>query len=83
MSEGGKRMSFSDYLARRRISHTQSGAFTLQAREDPGMAEIESWPALQAYLFRRHGAKAKEAIDAAEPVWKGYRAHVLKTRHNK
>ena len=76
-------MSFLEYLAKRRVNHNPSGAFTLQAREDPGMAEIESWAALQAYLLRRHGAKAKEAIDAAEPVWKGYRAHVLKTRRQK
>jgi hypothetical protein len=76
-------MSFRDYLARSRVIHNPSGAFTLQAREDPSMDEIESWPALQAYLFRRHGAKAKEAIDAAEPVWKGYRAHVLRTQRTK
>jgi hypothetical protein len=73
-------MSFSDYLAKRRITDNPSGAFTREAREDPGMAVIESWPQLQAYLFRRHGTKVANVIDAAEPVWKGYRAHVLKTR---
>ncbi len=73
-------LSFSEYLARRRVTDNPSGAFTRDARDDPGMANIESWPALQAYLFRKHGAMVKEAIGAAEPVWKGYRAHVLKTR---
>jgi hypothetical protein len=73
-------MTFSEYLAKRRITDSPSGAFTLEAREDRNMAGIESWPALQAYLFRRHGSKVKESIEAAEPVWKGYRAHVLKNR---
>jgi hypothetical protein len=73
-------MSFSEYLAKRRLTNNPSGEFTRHARGDPRMAEIDSWPALQAYLFHRHGDKVKEAIDAAEPVWKGYRAHVLKSR---
>ena len=59
-----------------------SGAFTADARKDPKMAGIESWPALQAHLMRRHGAYAKEAIQAAEPVWKGYRAYLLKCRRD-
>jgi hypothetical protein len=75
-------MSFSEYLTKRRLTSNPSGEFTRAARTDPEMAKIESWPALQAYLFRRHGAKVKEVIDAAEPVWKGYRAHVLKTRRS-
>jgi hypothetical protein len=75
-------MSFSDYRAKRRLTESPSGEFTRSAREDPGMAKIESWPALQAYLFRQHGAKVKEVIDAAEPVWKGYRAHILKNRRS-
>jgi hypothetical protein len=75
-------MSFSDYLARRRLTDNPSGEFTRAARSDPHMAEIESWPELQAYLFRQHGARVKELIAGAEPVWKGYRAHVLKRRRS-
>lgn len=74
--------TFAEYLAKRRINGTVSEAFAREARQDPSMAKIESWAALQAYLFRRHGAKAKEIIQAAEPVWKGYRAHLLKTRRS-
>jgi hypothetical protein len=75
--------TFAEYLAKRRISANPSGAFTREARDDPGIEGIESWPALQAYLFRKHGAKVKEVIAAAEPVWKGYRAHVLNRRRDK
>ena len=75
-------MTFVEYLAQRRIKGNPSGAFTREARDDPTMARIESWPALQAYLFRRHGDKVKDPIVAAEPVWMGYRTHVLKTRRS-
>ena len=74
--------SFADYLAKRRITDNPSGAFTVEARADPQMAEIHTWPALQAYLFKRHGSKAATAIEAAEPVWKGYRAFVVKNRRS-
>jgi hypothetical protein len=45
------------------------------------MENIESWPQLRAYVYRKaHAEKIKETITAAEPVWKGYRAYVLKHR---
>lgn len=75
-------MNFSDYLAKRRVQNNPGGAFILDARKDPKRAHIESGPALQAHLMRRHGAYAKGAIEAAEPVWKGYRAYVLKNRRS-
>jgi hypothetical protein len=45
---------------------------------------MESWPQLQAYIYRKaHPSKVKDIIQAAEPVWKGYRALVLKDRRSK
>ena len=73
-------MSFSQYLGKRRITDTPSGEFVREARDDPAIEEVESWPALQAYLFRKHGGKVEEAIQPLSLVWKGYRAHVLKSR---
>jgi hypothetical protein len=82
MEERGS--SFRDYLARRRLSNTPAGEFTRTLLDDPAMAEIESWPQLQAYIFRHaHAGKVKDIVDAAEPVWKGYRAYVLKSRRLK
>lgn len=73
-------MSVRNYLAKHPINNNPSEAFTLEAREDPGMAELQSWPALQA--IRRHRAKAPAAINAAEPVWKGYRARIMESRRS-
>jgi hypothetical protein len=74
-------MTFLEYLAKRRITAGPAGDFTRDARKDPGMSEIESWPQLQAYLFRQAtGRRVKDIVEAAEPVWKGYRSHVLKNR---
>jgi hypothetical protein len=74
-------MTFQEYLEKRRITAGPTGDFTRDARKDPGMSEIESWPQLQAYLFRQaNGRRVKDIVDAAEPVWKGYRALVLKNR---
>jgi hypothetical protein len=73
--------NFQEYLAKRRINDNASGKFTRDVRDDPRMAHIESWPALQAYILRRANQEAvPEIIRAAEPVWKGYRALVLKAR---
>ena len=80
----GTSRSFQDYLAKRRLSNTPAGGLTLQLREDPAMAEIESWPQLQAYIFRHaQGRNVNDIVDAAEPIWRGYRAHVLKSRRTK
>lgn len=75
-------MSFSDYLAKRPRTNGPSEEFTRAMRADPQLPEIETWPELQAYLFRRHGTRVKELIAGAEPVWKGYRAYVLKSRRS-
>jgi hypothetical protein len=76
--------TFQDYLAKRRPSKTPAGDFVRELQDDPAMAQIESWPQLQAYIFRHaHSRKVKDIVGAAEPVWKGYRAHVLKSRRSK
>ncbi len=74
-------ISFKDYLASRRITPTPSGDFTKESRNDPAMAEIETWPQLRAHIFKKTTAEQlRKTIDAAEPVWKGYRASLLKAR---
>lgn len=83
-TDGMRGSSFRDYLAKRRLSNTPAGEFTGKLRDDSAMPEIESWPQLQAYIFRHvHPSKVNEVIDAAEPIWKGYRAFVLKNRRSK
>jgi hypothetical protein len=75
-------ISFRSYLLTRRNSPT--GEFVRQSRDEPAMEQIESWPQLQAYIYRKaHPNKVKDIIRAAEPVWKGYRALVLKDRRSK
>lgn len=74
-------MSFRDYLSSRRPTANPSGEFTRQVRDDPEMEKIEDWPQLRAYIYRKaHADKINETLAAAEPVWKGYRAYVLKHR---
>jgi hypothetical protein len=47
------------------------------------MEKIEDWPQLRAYIYRKaHADKINDTIAAAEPVWKGYRAFVLKHRRS-
>jgi len=48
------------------------------------MEQIESWPQLKAYIYRKaHPDKVEEIIQATEPVWKSYRSFVLKDRRSK
>ena len=76
--------SFRSYLLTRRNSEGPTGEFVRQSRDEPEMEQIESWPQLQAYIYRKaHPSKVKGIIQAAEPVWKGYRALVLKDRRSK
>jgi hypothetical protein len=76
--------SFRDYLTSRRTLDNAAGHFTRQVRDDPEMDRIEEWPQLRAYIYRKaHAEKVKETIAAAEPVWKGYRALVLKHRRQR
>jgi hypothetical protein len=76
--------SFRDYLTYRRIIGNSAGEFTREVRDDPAMEKIEDWPQLRAYIYRNaHADKINETIAAAEPVWKGYRAFVLKQRRKK
>lgn len=76
--------SFREYLAARRAGDNPAGEFARQVRDDPEMERIESWPQLQAYIYRKaHPGKIRDTIAAAEPVWKGYRAFVLKSRRKK
>jgi hypothetical protein len=73
--------NFRDYLAFRRITETPAGEFTRQVKDDPEMEKIEDWPQLRAYIYRKAQTdKINATIAAAEPVWKGYRAFVLKHR---
>lgn len=73
--------TFRDYLAFRRITDNPASEFTRQVKDDPEMEKIEDWPQLRAYIYRKaHAGKIRETIEAAEPVWKGYRAFVLKHR---
>ncbi len=72
--------SFRTYLSSRRTGENPTGEFVRQIRDDPEMEKIEDWPQLRAYIYRRHSGKILETIEAAEPVWKGYRAFVLKHR---
>ena len=77
-------ISFRSYLLTRRNSESPTGEFVRQSREEPEMEHMESWPQLQAYIYRKaHPSKVKDIIQAAEPVWKGYRALVLKNRRSK
>lgn len=73
--------TFRDYLATRRTGKNAAGDFTRQLRDDPEMEKIESWPQLRAYIYRKaHTDKVRDTIASAEPVWKGYRAFILKHR---
>jgi hypothetical protein len=73
--------NFRDYLTTRRSGNNPAGQFTRQVRNDPEIEKIESWPELRAYIYRKaHADKINATITAAEPVWKGYRAYVLKHR---
>jgi hypothetical protein len=73
--------SFRDYLNSRRVTKNSAGDFTRQICDDPEMEKIESWPQLRAFIYRKaHPQKINETIAAAEPVWKGYRAYILKHR---
>jgi hypothetical protein len=76
--------NFRDYLAYRRITENSAGEFARQVKDDPEMEKIEDWSQLRAYIYRKaHADKIKDTIAAAEPVWKGYRAFVLKQRRSK
>ena len=76
--------SFRDYLAYRRVTGNSAGEFTRQVKDDPEMEKIEEWPQLRAYIYRKaHPDKINDTIAASEPVWKGYRAFVLKHRRVK
>jgi hypothetical protein len=73
--------TFRDYLASRRSADNAAGEFARQVRDDPEMEKIESWPQLLAYIYRKaRSNKINSTIAAAEPIWKGYRAYVLKHR---
>jgi hypothetical protein len=73
--------TFRDYLAARRTGDNPAGDFTRRVRDDPEMERIESWPELRAYIYRKaRSDKLKATLAAAEPVWRGYRAYVLKHR---
>lgn len=65
-------MTFHDYLATRRITDTPQGDFVKDARRDPEMAQINSWPELCEHL---EGCWAdRDVIRAARLVWRGYEA---------
>jgi hypothetical protein len=75
--------TFRDYLATRRTAHNPAGEFTCHVRDDPEMETIESWPQLRAYIYRKtRSDKINSVITAAEPVWRGYRAFLLKHRRS-
>jgi hypothetical protein len=76
--------TFRTYLMNRRQTRNPSGEIARQLRDDPQMEQIESWPQLQAYIYRKaHPDKVEEIIQATEPVWKSYRSFVLKDRRSK
>ncbi|MEO6025232.1 MAG: hypothetical protein ABIP64_19425, partial [Burkholderiales bacterium] len=63
--------SFRGYLSTRRATQNPAGEFVRQVRDEPEMESIESWPQLQAFIYRKaHADKVREVIKAAEPVWK-------------
>src|SRR5882757_523411 len=67
--------NFRIYLSSRRRTKNPAGEFVRQVRNGPEREDIESWPQLQAYIYRKARAdKVKEPIKAAEPIWTGYRA---------
>jgi hypothetical protein len=75
--------TFRNYLVSRKTQDNPAGDFTRQVRDDPEMENIEEWPQLRSYIWRKvHAEKVKETIAAAEPVWRGYRAFVLKSRRS-
>jgi thiaminase len=75
--------TFRSYLAYRRITENAAGEFARQVKDDPEMDKIEDWPQLRAYIYRKaHADKIKETIAAAEPVWRSYRAFVMKHRRH-
>jgi len=73
--------SFREYLSLRRITGNPAGEFTRHVKDDPEMEKIQEWPQLRAYIYRKaHPDKINDTLAAAEPVWRGYRAFVLKHR---
>ena len=73
--------NFRIYLSHRRVTQSPAGEFVREFRDEPDMEAIENWPQLQALIYRKaRPEKVKQTVLAAEPVWKGYRAFVLKHR---
>jgi hypothetical protein len=61
-------------LSSRRRTKNLAGEFVRHVRNGAEREDIESWPQLQAYIYRNaHADKVKEPIPAAEPIWTGYR----------
>ena len=64
-------MTFSDYLATRRITDTPQGDFVKDARSDQAMAHITSWTELRDHLDSLFWCSS-DAVKAARQVWRGY-----------
>ncbi|OXE35531.1 MAG: hypothetical protein CGW95_13285 [Phenylobacterium zucineum] len=63
-------MTFADYLAKRQARDNPQGDFVRDAREDARMADMHTWPQLQAYLYSKRACH--EAIEAGRLVWRSY-----------
>ena len=69
------KLSFTNYLKKRRITETPAGDFVADAKMDQKMPDVTSWDQLDTYLLAR-GMRDDDRREAARTVWRGYQGAI-------
>jgi uncharacterized protein YozE (UPF0346 family) len=67
-----RRMTFKEYISKRRVTDTPAGDFTADARSDRNFPDdVKSWEQVKSYISSK-SRHDKDVLAAAREVWRGY-----------
>ena len=72
-------MTFKEYIANRQVHDNRQGDFVIDARADPELPDVQTWPELRSYL--ECGDASYEDIEAGNSVWQSYQAKIKRAKH--
>jgi uncharacterized protein YozE (UPF0346 family) len=65
------KMTFKEYIMKKRVTDTPAGDFTKDARSDSYLPDAKTWEELKSYIQSK--TRNQNVIGAARIVWRGYK----------
>ena len=72
-------MTFKEYIANRQVHDNRQGDFVIDARADPELPDVQTWPELRSYL--ECSDASYDDIEAGHLVWQSYQAKIKRAEH--